>query len=146
MTNRVAAAREALHDAIAPILPGRTSPYPPPSTLVGSPYIWVGDTDGFPSTIGDRTKVVIVTFPIWVSYDGADRAQVAGVDDIVARVIDATTTIPLAAYAGHRAQPQDPSSTRRLTRVAVDVTVTAATLCPPDPVTASAIPPVPVEV
>src|SRR4029077_2102076 len=97
--NRLADARDALHPAIAPILPGRTAPYPPATNLIGSPYLWVGDTDGFPSTIGDRTKVVVVTFPVWVSYAGADRAQVAGLDDIVARVIDAAALLPMAAYA-----------------------------------------------
>ena len=61
--------------------------------------MWIDQSDGFRTTIGERTQVMIATFPINVVYDGTDRAQVAGLDDIVSGIVDAVAAVPGAEVA-----------------------------------------------
>ena len=145
--SRLSDARQQLAEAFEVVLPGRVDPYPPPPNGgFVAPFIYVDQPDGMRSTIGERTVVMIATYPVVVTYDGADRAQVAGLDDVVAQVVDAVARVPRAEVARWRRQPADPSTpNRRMAVVEVDVTITATTLCPPVPVEA-VIPPQPVEV
>lgn len=161
MSNRLADARQALVDALAPILPGRVDPYaPPPGVAFVAPYIWIGQPAGVRTTIGERTVVMVATFPVTVIYDGSVKAQLAGLDDVVSQVVDAVAAVPRAEVARWRPIPPeagqpangratvidvDQPANRRATVIDVDVTITAATLCLPTPGQA-VIPPVPVEV
>ena len=80
MVSRLADARAALYNALNPVLPGRVDPYPPPAGRVVAPKIWIGDHDGNPATIGTATTVTVARFAVWIVYDGAVHAQVAGLD------------------------------------------------------------------
>jgi hypothetical protein len=132
--NRLGQARQTLVDAIAPVLSGRTAPYPPTPQQAGlAPAVWVDQSDGFRTTIGERTSVIIATFPINVVYDGTDRAQVAGIDEIVSGIVDAVAHVRGAEVARWRRQPTDPNQpNRRSCVLEVDYTITATTLCLPD--------------
>ena len=81
--------------------------------------MWIGEHRGFRTTIGERTEIKLVQFPIWIVYDGTDRAQVAGIDDIVSGVLDAVAHVPGAEVSGWNPQPLDLNSNRRA--VVVDV-------------------------
>ena len=145
--NRLGDVRQTLTAALEPVLPGRVQPYPPASSNgMAAPAVWVDIPGGVRTTIGERTPVLVATYPISIVYDGADRAQVAGLDDIVSKVVDAIAGCRGADVARWRRLPIDPNSNRRMVVVEVDVTITATTLCLPDPVTESVIPPTPVEV
>lgn len=149
MSNRLAAERQRLFDALKPILPGRVDAYAPPANVAFvAPYIWIGQPDGARTTIGERTVVMVATFPVTVTYDGAERSQLAGLDDIVSQVVDAVARLERAEVVRWRPEPLAAGQTpnRRQTVLDVDVTITASTLCLPDPPTPVAIPPVPVEV
>jgi hypothetical protein len=136
MASRVAAARNALHGALSPVLPGRVDPYPPPAGRVAAPKVWIGDVDTTPTTIGTSTTVTLARFPVVIVYDGAVHAQVAGIDDLLSAVLDAVNSEPGFEADGSRPglpldMPLD--STLRGHIVTASVTITARTLCPPAP-------------
>ena len=132
--NRLEVARDAIVQAIAPVLSGRVYPYPPsPQQAQMAPAVWIGQADGQPTIIGERTEVTQAIFPIHVVYDGADRAQVAGLDDIISGLVDAIRTVRGARIRGWRTEPPDFNGTsRRASTVEVEYTITATTLCLPD--------------
>ena len=141
--NRLTDARQALVDALAVVLEGRVGAYPPPKNARHvAPYVWIDQPTVTRQTIGRPTNVVVATFPVSVVYDGADHAQVAGLDEVVARIWDIAEVTagmePVAANPIDR--PVDSGVTLRGCDVQVAVTITARTLCPPD-VSAAAIPP-----
>lgn len=139
--NRLAHARLALAEALDPILSGRVDPYPLPAGAA-APHISIGQPGGARSTVGQRGIGIVATFPVTISYDGADRAQVAGLDDLVSRSVDAIRRLSGADVAGWRPELPDPDSpNRRSTVIEVDVTIAAATLCPPDVPGEATIPP-----
>lgn len=150
MTSRLADARTALHNALAPVLPGRVDPYPPANGRVVAPKVWIGEVDTDPATIGSATAVTLARFPVVVVYDGAAHAQVAGLDDLLASVIDAIEAAPGFDADGSRSGPVPGTtvafdSTLRAAVVTATSTITARTLCPPT-VTPVTIPSVPLEV
>ena len=131
--NRLGVARDALVNAIAPVLSGRVYPYPPnPTEARVAPAVWIEDDEGHRDIIGERTSVIVTTFPIWIVYDGADRAQVAGLSQIKSGIIDAVAHVPGAEVSGWRPQPLDFNSNRRASILTVDYMITATTLCLPD--------------
>ena len=132
--NRLEVARDAIVQAIAPVLSGRVYPYPPsPQQAQMAPAVWIGQADGQPTIIGERTEVTQAIFPIHVVYDGADRAQVAGLDDIISGLVDAVAAVPGAHIRGWRTEPPDFNGTsRRASTVEVEYIITATTLCLPD--------------
>jgi hypothetical protein len=144
MTNRLADARTALYGALAPILPGRVSATPPAGTAYVAPYIWLDQPDLAVGFVGSNTRLTVATFPVWIAYDGAVRSQVAGLDDVLSKVWDACLSCPAAMPQSTSTQALDVGgATLRGVVVAVDVTLGAVTLCLPDPVTVSPIPPEP---
>lgn len=144
MPNRLGDARLALFGVLEPVLPGRVASAPPTSGPYPAPYIWIEQPDVSIGFTGTATKLTVASFPVWIGYDGAVRAQVAGLDDLVSQVWDAVQQV-------RQAMPQSATSstidggpvTVRAVVVSVDVTIAAMTLCVPT-AAPSPIPPVPV--
>jgi len=146
MSNRLTDARTELFEAIAPVLPGRVAATPPVGKPYVSPYVWIDQPRWAIQSAGTNTRLTVVTFPVWLSYDGAVKAQVLGLDDLSAKVWDACLTVPAARPAGANQSILDVAGTAvRGLVIAVDVTVGAMTLCLPT-VEASPVPPEPVPV
>lgn len=132
--NRLAVSRAALYDALAPILPGRVASMPPANVAYPCPYIWIDQPDVAIGFTGTASKMTVATFPVWIGYDGAVRAQVAGLDELVSQVWDAVQQVRQATPQSATAQTVDVgNATVRGVVVSVDVTVAAMTLCPPIP-------------
>ena len=141
--NRLSDARQALIDALQAVLAGRVSAYPlPRSARHVAPYVWIDQPTVSRETRGTATVVVVATFPVSVIYDGADHAQVAGLDELVARIWDVAEVTPAMEPIEARPvdRPVDAGVTLRGCDVQIAVTITARTLCPPD-VSAAVIPP-----
>jgi hypothetical protein len=146
MASRLDDAHAVLYAALEPVLPGRVDPYPPPAGRVVAPKIWIGEDEGNPATIGSATTVTVVRFAVWVVYDGAVHAQIAGLRGLVSAVVDAVEGAERFYHDGWRpaALTGVPlESTLRATVITATNTITARTLCPPAPTTAT-IPPVPI--
>lgn len=140
--NRLTSARTELYEAIAPVLAGRVAPTPPTGKPYPPPYIWLDRSDGAITTVGTRTQVSVATFPVWISYDGAVKAQVAGLDDLVAQVWDAVLHVPAARPDRWFNSVADVGGVAVSgVVVSVEVTLGALTLCI-TPAAASPIPPV----
>ena len=142
--NQLAQARDGLVSAFTPIMPGRVGPYPP-GTMFTPPYIWIDDHSGASERAGTNSTFWVATFPVWAAVDGDDRAQIALLDDLIARIVDAAeaTASMQPRRWGSRELPDRPRI--RAAVIEVAVTVTARTLCPPN-ITAAVVPPEPVEV
>lgn len=146
MPNRLSDARLALFGVLTPVLPGRVSSTPPAATPFPAPYIWIDQPDVALGTAGTSTRVTVATFPIWISYDGAVRAQVAGLDDLVSQVWDAVLAVRQATPQSTFVNTVDVGGVDvRGVVVSVDYTIAALTLCLPTP-TSVLIPPEPVPV
>lgn len=142
--NRISDARTALFGAINTVLPGRVASTPPASTPYPTPYIWIDQPDGNLGFAGTATKLTVASFPIWIGYDGAVRAQVAGLDELVAGVWDACQQVRQATPQNWSAQTIDVGgAVVRGVVVLVDVTIGSMTLCLPTPTT-SFVPPEPI--
>ena len=92
--------------------------------------MWIDQPNGTEEQVGEFGTVLldVVTFPVAVVYDGADRAQVAGLDELVARVWDAARTV--AHPVRFEPRPVDVGGTNlRATFVDVDMRLGAVTLC-----------------
>ena len=142
MASRLAQARDTLHTALShvfdqpvPIQDGdplqfsaeRVHAYPPQTVV--APCVWVEQPRGGENVVGDLGTVLVddATFPVAVVYDGSDRAQVAGLDELVARVWDAARTVghPIRFEPG----PLDVGGPNlRATFVDVDMRIAALTL------------------
>lgn len=145
--NRITSARTELFEALSPVLAGRVAATPPGDKPYPPPYIWLDVPELGVITAGTSTRLAAATFPVWVTYDGANHAQVAGLDDIIAKVWDAclrvpaarpTSALPSVAIVG--------GAEVRGVNVAVEVTLGALTLCLEPAVVGSPIPPEPVPV
>lgn len=134
--------RRRLHDAIADVFVEPVGGYTfagrvdrtPPSKL-SAPRVFIGDA------VGDRRRngqalTYVAGYPVWVVYDGATRAQVDGVDEIVSRVHDAAVRAGFDV-AGHQPSPLPPEYTAnapaslRASLVTVEVSARGLVLCPP---------------
>jgi hypothetical protein len=139
----LADARAALYGALAhifddpvPVLggdpiqfsAGRAQEYPPQDFV--APVVWIEQPRGSTRQIGatGATTIDYATFPVAVVYDGADRAQVAGLDELVARVWDAARTV--GEPFSFQPQPIDAGGpSLRATFVDVDMPIAALTFC-----------------
>ncbi len=141
--SRLSDARAVLLTALEPVLPGRVDAHllDGPARLT-APRVSIGVADTNPATIGSYTGVTEATYPVLVSYDGAVRAQVAGLDDLLSSVIDAVNAAPGFQADGSRSNSRvdGPDSTVRSCVVLATTTIAARTLCPPD-MTSASIPP-----
>ena len=114
--NRLTDARVQLYEALAPVLPGRVAATPPVGNPYVSPYVWIDQPEGAIQSVGTNTRLSVATFPIWISYDGAVKAQVIGLDDLVANVWDACLHVPAARPAGWLPSALDVGGTARAWR------------------------------
>ena len=137
--NRLGDARQRLVTALLPVLPGRVEPYPPAARW-SAPRVWIEQPEITRATLGARVVVAVATFPIWIAYDGANRAQVVGLDDLVSKVWDATLHGGAEPQLARREQVDIAAqSALRACVLFADVTLQAVTLCLP-PVESSSIP------
>ena len=144
--NRIADARQLLLDALSTVLDGRVNGYPlTRGARHVAPYTWIDQPTVVRETRG-RSTFVVATFPVSVIYDGADHAQVAGLDETVARIWDVCEVTPGVepVDAVPIDRPVDNGITLRGCDLRVAVVITSRTLCPPD-VSSAAIPPPVVE-
>ena len=138
MTSRLADARSVLLDALAPCCPAASTRTRPPPGRVAAPKVWIADHDGAPATIGSATTVTVARFAVWVVYDGAVHAQVAGLDDLISvrrrRGRGAPTASSTTAWRPATVPGVAADSTLRAAVVTATVTITARTLCRPTPI------------
>lgn len=107
---------------------GRVHQWPAPQP--NAPCLWIEQCLGDLVETGRLGTVLVedVTFPVAVVYDGADRAQVAGLDELVARVWDAAWRA--GRPTGWRPGPINVGGpSLRATYLDVDMRVGAVTLC-----------------
>jgi hypothetical protein len=87
MTNLLYVKRAEIATALADVLgDGMFTPYPRPNMI--APSGWLEQPTG--SSDGNR---IVATFPVWFVYDGPNEAQVAGLDDVVAKAWAALTRV-----------------------------------------------------
>lgn len=133
--------RTALHEALsgvfdAPVggyaFAGRVLPHRPAKAV--APLVWLDDSTSARQRDNLAQKWV-ATFPAWVTFDGADAAQVAGIEEIIGRIYDAAAA--KFTVMGHAPSPLPPelvdSAPARLRASVVTITaaVRADTFCPP---------------
>lgn len=144
--NALTVAREVLVAAADAVLPGRVFGY---STTRGqrgvAPYVWLEAPTLDPETVGTASTLWVAVFPVRVVVDGAAHAQVAELDEVVTKLVDS-----FEATRGVQVRHVEPgdvdvdaSHVLRGATLNVAVTITARTLCPPQPV-AAVVPPEPI--
>lgn len=148
--SRLADARAALHAALVHVVddpvngltlsPERIHQWPAAQPV--APCVWIEQPSGVLAEFGRQSSVLInvVTYPVAVVFDGADRAQVAGLDELVARVWDqawAASGKPVRFRPGP-VNVGGPSL--RATYVDVEMTVRAVTFCDPAPARTMEVP------
>lgn len=142
MANAIDDALDRLANALEPVLPGRV--HRTGEGANAGPNIAIG-VPGLQSS-GGRT--IEADFPVTISYDGADRAQVAGLNDIVARSWDACERLSNCTPLSSRPLEAvvDRNIRQRIVVITVRMLIAARTLCAPDVPNYSPIPPEPIPV
>jgi hypothetical protein len=132
-----------LYALIEAVLPGRVSPYPPTDDV--GVRVWIDE----PSIVPSGQSSIAVEWPIVAVYDGADMAQVAGLDDLISRIWDACetarSTTPLQSRPGVHTgtRPGSDTGSRRTQTITVRRIISARTLCEPGALDESPVPPEP---
>lgn len=140
MANIIDDALDRLTAELATVLPDRTTGEPRTEDV--GPAIWVE----LPTLTPDRVvgaKQVLADFPVWITADGADRAQVAFLNDAVAKVWDACFRLRNCWPASSRPVDQGNTSQRTVV-VTVRMLLAARGFCLPDPPDPAPIPPEPI--
>lgn len=137
--NRFAQSRAALVAALDEVAPGRTFAYRTDKVV---PAVWLGVAlPGERTPTGGRTPVKVARFPVTITFDGSDDAQVAGLDELTAKVTDAIQALPGARVVGARTSEETVAG-RAYQAVVLDVSYSLGigSFCGPT-VTAAEIPP-----
>lgn len=143
MANVINDALNEITAALAEVVPGRTTATPR-TEGVGT-ALWVE----IPTLTADRvpgTKYVWADFPVWIVADGADRSQVAYLNDCVAKAVDAISAVgaPTECYfVSARPAPTEPAANRAVV-LTVRKLIRGLSFCRPDPPDPSPIPPDPI--
>lgn len=131
-------ARAALHASLAlsPLLPdGRVHRYSPKS--LAAPVVYVGDLTQFPRT-DDGFRETTLQFEVVIVVDGADVAQRQALDVYGDAVVDAAAAAGFS-LAARRATTLDVGGPNlRAVTVFVEYPIAAPTMCPPQPIGATA--------
>lgn len=135
--HRIGQARADLHAAIVGVLDvGRVSAYPAAQDV--GIQVWIDEHSWSVSGNG-----YVVDFPVHITSDGTDSAQVASNEDLTSRICDACLRVK--GMQPQRSIPGPPrtigSQTRRTQVLTVRVLIAAKTLCLPDDPGSSPIPP-----
>jgi hypothetical protein len=141
MGNQIDDALDRLGNALDPILPNRVSRVAVtptgPGVAIGVPALEAPET----------SHSIVADFPITVTFDGADRAQVAGVNDLVARCWDACEGLKGCTPLRSRAvEPSTVNGMRRSVVITARMHIASRTLSSPPAPTAAPIPPEPIPV
>lgn len=143
MSNAFADARANLVAALEVVLPGRVFPYEPPKGMHhrpgGGPTIWIDVALPAQRTSGQSTIVKCVQFPVVISFDGADEAQVAGLDELQAKALDAIAALPGTRWVGVVVPSRQPGENRSIIHT-YEQTIGVGSFCAPT-VTPADIPP-----
>lgn len=140
--SRIADARIALVEAFEEVLPGRVQAYPggPP------PVVWLGvalPAERRPEQSRLGTTVNTVRFPVTIVHDGADRAQVAGLDEVTAKLCDAIDNLRGARrISATRITETIDGKTLPALVIEVEVTVNGRSFCAPTVEDAEIPPPI----
>lgn len=139
--NRLAEARAKLVAALEPVLPGRVDPY----GAEALPCMYLGV--GVPTLRQSGSATFkAARFAVAIEYDGSDRAQIAGLDEVTSKACDAIDATPGLRWTD--AQPlidritDDADRVRQVLVLTVEVTIGVGTFCVPDVEAATTPPPI----
>ena len=111
---------------------GRVHRTQPPK--IAAPMVFIGASEGS-RQVGNAGARYVASFPVWVIYDGANQAQVDGLEEVLGRVHDAALDVgdPVGHINAEPPTARDATyvSTLRGAVFTVDVTVRAHTFCNP---------------
>lgn len=142
VSNRIDARLDELAIALDRVLPGRVTGEPRTEDV--GPAIWIE----IPALVPNRQPGATLwwaDFPVWAVFDGLDRAQVAGLNDITARIIDVVDSDLANAWVlGSRPVEVVAGERRRSVVTTVRMAIAARGLCQPDIPGESPIPPEPI--
>ena len=138
MAGRITAARQTLHDALAPILPGRVYPYPAESSSSAAPGVYVSEL-----AAGWNIGQWVATFRVLLVADGVGRAAHAQLDELCDAVYDACAASADCYPDAVQFDPvdvNDGAATLPAYSFTVAVDTAAATWCAPEAPAAVPIP------
>lgn len=143
MSNLFADARTAIVDALDVVLPGRVFPYEPEHGLNhrpgGGPSIWLDVALPAERQAATGAKFVTVQFPVVFSFDGADHAQVAGLDELQSKALAAISALPNTRWVGVTVPTREAGKNRSIVHT-YETRLGVASFCAPT-VTPADIPP-----
>ena len=127
MTSKISDARSALHAALQDVAaaPWRVHRVPP-ANPVATPCVWVG-----PYIQNLNGPSITISFPVIAVYDGADRAQVEGLDDLGAAISDAIWRAKGRPIRSFSTTIEVGGPSLRAIEYQADFTVQGVTLCMP---------------
>jgi len=140
MANVINDVANEITDALDEVLPGRSTAEPRTENV--GPSLWVE----MPTVTTDnpsRPKYTYLDFPVWIIADGADRAQVAFLNDCVAKAWDALARVPLCTPVSSRPAPTEQGANRAVVLTVRRITKPTG-FCLPDAPGESPIPPDPI--
>lgn len=138
VSNQLGDARTRLFDALAPVFvdpvdgwtfAGRLHRTQP--ARLAAPCVYLGASAGSRRT--GQASSYVATFPVTIIYDGANEAQVDGLEEVISRVHDAAHAAGMTPTGHDPAVPPAPAgggvSTLSAAVVMVDVTFRSYALC-----------------
>lgn len=132
--NKFAEARARIVAALDEVLPGRVFPYQPPKGTHhrpgGGPTIWLDVALPAERRQGGATVVKTVQFPVVISFDGSDDAQVAGLDELQAKALDAISALPHTRWVGVTVPTHSPGENRSIIHT-YEQTIGVGSFCAP---------------
>jgi hypothetical protein len=126
MTSRISEARTALYTALQAAMTAPWRVHRTPPVNPAAPCVWVG-----PYLQNLSGPAIVITFPVTAVYDGADRAQVEGLDDIGAAISDAIWQAKGRPVRSFSSTIQVTGPSLRAIEYQADFTVQGVTLCLP---------------
>lgn len=126
MTSRISEARTALHTALQAAMASPWRVHRTPPVNPAAPCVWIG-----PYVQDMNGASITISFPVIAVYDGADRAQVEGLDDIGASVSDAIWRAKGRPVRSFASTISTGGPSLRAVEYQADFTVQGVTLCLP---------------